>query len=77
MSRSVYVNEEEKIWTAELAIPMRSLTNNFDPNLAWRANFYRVEGKTEPRRYMAWRPTHTAEPNFHVPELFGKLDFQQ
>jgi len=76
MSRSVYVNEEEKIWTAELAIPMTSLTNNFDPNLPWRANFYRVEGKTEPRRYMAWQPTRTPEPNFHMPEKFGILKFR-
>lgn len=75
MNRSVYVNEEEKIWIAELVIPMQSLTTNFDPSVPWRVNFYRVEGKTEPRRYMAWQPTHTAQPNFHVPEKFGVLRF--
>jgi len=75
MRRSVYVREEENLWTAELAIPIKSLTNNFDPSVSWRANFYRVEGKTEPRRYLAWQPTHVAEPNFHVPEKFGMLRF--
>jgi alpha-galactosidase len=75
MGRSVHINEKGKIWTAELAIPIQSLTRNFDPNMPWRANFYRVEGNAEPRRYMAWQPTHTPEPNFHVPESFGVLRF--
>ena len=73
--RSVYLDESQRIWTAELAIPMRSLTPNFDPALPWRVNFYRVEGKSEPRRYLAWQPTHTPEPDFHVPEAFGTLRF--
>jgi alpha-galactosidase len=75
MTRSVHVDEKNKIWTAELAIPMNSLTARFDPNATWRVNFYRVEGKTEPRKYMAWQPTMTAQPNFHVPERFGVLRF--
>ncbi|GAC1546103.1 MAG: hypothetical protein NVS3B10_10100 [Polyangiales bacterium] len=33
---------------------------------------FRTEGKT-PRRYLAWTPTHTKSPNFHVPEAFGVL----
>jgi len=33
---------------------------------------YRMEGK-EPRLYLAWSPTRTAKPNFHVPEAFGTL----
>jgi len=76
VSRSLHRDAPRKIWTAELAIPMRSLTPNFDPATTWRANFYRVEGKSEPRRYMAWRPTLTPQPNFHVPDKFGVLRFQ-
>jgi alpha-galactosidase len=38
-------------------------------------NFYRVEGPQEPRAYLAWRPTKTPQPNFHVPSAFGKLRF--
>jgi alpha-galactosidase len=76
LTRSVQVDVQRKIWTAELAIPMRSLTANFDPEKAWRANFYRVEGKTESRQYMAWQPTHTPQPNFHVPKAFGTLRFE-
>jgi uncharacterized protein (DUF362 family) len=33
---------------------------------------YRMEGKS-PRLYLAWSPTRTPKPNFHVPEAFGTL----
>jgi len=72
---SVWLDPEQHTWTAELAIPMAVLDANFDPAAVWRANFYRVEGEHEPRFYSAWRPTKTAEPNFHVPAAFGKLVF--
>lgn len=75
LSRSVYIDVAKNIWRAELAIPMKSLTQHFDPAQSWRANFYRVEGKAEPRKYMAWQGTNTPEPNFHVPEKFGMLRF--
>jgi len=55
---------------------MKSLTSRFDPELPWRANLYRVEGNLEPRRYLAWQATHTSEPQFHVPERFGRLRFE-
>ena len=76
MTRSVHVDEKRKIWTAELAIPMKALTKNFDPSAAWRVNFYRVEGQIEPRKYMAWQPTMSPQPNFHVPEKFGTMRFR-
>jgi len=41
----------------------------------WRANFFRCIGTGEGRGYLAWRPTLTPEPNFHVPECFGWLRF--
>jgi alpha-galactosidase len=77
MTRSVYIDKARKVWTAELAIPMKSLTQHFDPAQPWRANFYRVEGKVEPRKYMAWQATNTPEPQFHVPERFGVMRFGQ
>jgi Carbohydrate family 9 binding domain-like len=40
----------------------------------WRANLFRCVGVGD-ERYLAWRPTFTSEPNFHVPEVFGWLDF--
>lgn len=75
LRRSVSIEEARKTWVAELAIPMKCLVDRFDPAATWRVNFYRVEGASEPRFYSAWRPTRTPEPNFHVPEAFGKLVF--
>jgi alpha-galactosidase len=69
------IDQGTATWTAELALPMESLTRQFDPAAAWRVNFFRVEGATEPRFYSAWRPTGTPKPNFHVPAAFGKLIF--
>ena len=77
LQRSVAVDEASHTWAAELAIPMAALTSHFDPHAIWRVNFYRVEGGQEPRTYLAWQPTGTAEPNFHVPSAFGRLRFAE
>jgi Carbohydrate family 9 binding domain-like len=76
LRRRVKVDEHSKTWMAEMALPMKSLTAQFDPTKAWRVNFFRVEGATEPRFYSAWRPTGTTVPNFHVPEAFDTLVFE-
>jgi alpha-galactosidase len=75
LERSVMLDERARTWTAEMAIPMRALKAQFDPRASWRANFYRVEGSKEPRAYLAWQATRTAQPNFHVSSAFGKLRF--
>jgi alpha-galactosidase len=77
LKRRASIDEGRKIWTAEMILPMASLTDHFDPAKAWRVNFFRVEGASEPRFYAAWRPTGTPVPNFHVPEAFGKLAFEE
>lgn len=75
LRRSVVLDDKAHTWAAELAIPISALTKRFDPSVIWRANFYRVEGPKEPRAYLAWQPTHTENPNFHVPSAFGRLRF--
>jgi alpha-galactosidase len=77
MKSRVVVDESQKIWTAELALSLSILVTVFDPCAEWRVNFFRVEGATEPRFYSSWQPTHTPEPNFHVPDAFGSLRFQR
>jgi hypothetical protein len=42
----------------------------------WRVNLFRCIGPDEATRYLAWRPTRTPEPNFHVPDAFGILRFE-
>src|SRR5260370_37204271 len=75
LRRRVGINEAAKTWVAELALPMNSLADHFDPAARWKVNFYRIEGAMEPRFYSACRPTRTPAPNFHVPEAFGELAF--
>lgn len=41
----------------------------------WRANLFRCVGSGANRGYLAWQPTRTARPNFHVPGAFGLLRF--
>ena len=72
----VHCSEPQKLWFAELALPLRSLIESFDPAAAWRINFFRVEGASEPRFYSSWRPTNSPQPNFHVPASFGTLVFR-
>ena len=62
-------------WTAELAIPFRSLVAQ--PPAAgdcWRVNFCRIDRPPGvPRELTSWSPAGRA--NFHTPERFGVLQF--
>lgn len=41
----------------------------------WLGNIFRCVGAGETRGYLAWLPTFTKEPGFHVPERFGEFKF--
>jgi|KBSSwiStaDraftv2_1062776.scaffolds.fasta_scaffold15851_7 hypothetical protein len=41
----------------------------------WLGNLFRCVGKDPTRGYLAWQPTMTKEPAFHVPEKFGQFEF--
>jgi hypothetical protein len=75
MRSSVRVDEDTRMWTADLAIPIAALTGNFDPQRPWRVNFFRCEGVGPGRFNSARQPTEIDEPNFHVPQKFGWLRF--
>lgn len=62
-----HVDAKGKVWTAELAVPMRGAEDG------WRLNLFRVEGQGKDRVYSAWSPTRTAAPDFHIPAAFGRL----
>jgi len=38
-------------------------------------NLFRCVGLGKERGYLAWQPTMTAKPNFHVPDAFGSFRF--
>ncbi len=72
-----HVRREAAAWSAELAIPFRSLAAEPPkPGENWRANFTRIDRPPEvPRELTAWSPTGFA--NFHVPERFGVIEFSE
>ena len=41
----------------------------------WLGNLFRCVGKDPTRGYLAWQPTKTKEPSFHVPKAFGEFHF--
>jgi alpha-galactosidase len=41
----------------------------------WPVNLFRCVGRGENRGFLAWQPTLTEKPNFHVPQVFGWLEF--
>jgi alpha-galactosidase len=43
----------------------------------WLGNLFRCVGTGISRGYLAWQPTLTDQPNFHVPQVFGSLNFKK
>ena len=43
----------------------------------WLGNLFRCVGSGETRGYLAWQPTLTELPSFHVPAVFGYLIFEK
>jgi len=41
----------------------------------WRVNLFRCVGKDPDRGYLAWQPTKLPQPGFHLPHVFGWLEF--
>jgi alpha-galactosidase len=76
MKSHVVVDSESRTWTAQMAVPIDCITESFHPEDAWRLNLFRIEGREPDRFYSAWQPTFAPRPNFHVPEVFGFLQFE-
>lgn len=68
--------EETRIKVA-MSIPWSDSIPKPKANDRWLVNVFRCVGPEAPDRYLAWRPTGTPEPNFHVPKAFGSLVFRQ
>jgi hypothetical protein len=44
--------------------------------VVWRANFYKCADSTSHPHWLTWAPVSRPQPNFHVPECFGVLEFK-
>lgn len=71
------IDAGNQTWWGEMAIPLKAFAvQPPTPGTRWRLNFFRWE-HGPPRRAIAWQPTHTPEPNFHLPQVFGWLEFKK
>lgn len=66
--------EKDKVVMA-IKIPFASLGRTPKIGDVWLGNLFRCVGKDPTRGYLAWQPTETPKPNFHVPEKFGEFHF--
>lgn len=65
---------EEKIVMA-IKIQWKAFGKTPKAGEIWKGNIFRCIGSGETRGFLAWQPTMTKTPNFHVPEKFGELEF--
>ena len=71
---AVTVDHKAKVWTCVWRIPMRSLCETRPTAGArWRINLFR--GDRANHALLAWSPTMNG--NFHTPEKFGVLEFEE
>lgn len=71
----VAVGNRDKKVQALVRIPWRAFGKTPKVGDVWRGNVFRCVGKDPGRGYLAWSPTLTKTPNFHVPERFGEFHF--
>ena len=62
--------------TIVMRVPWEAFGRQPQAGENWRANLFRCVGASPRRGYLAWRPTQTARPDFHVPQAFGWLHFK-
>jgi len=67
--------EKDRV-TIAMRIPWNHWIHEPQKGERWRVNLFRCVGKDPNRGYLAWQPTRTPQPNFHVPEVFGWLRFK-
>ncbi len=64
------------LMTTVMHVPFAALGRVPRAGERWRANLFRCVGADSERGYLAWQPTHTEQPSFHVPQKFGWLEFK-
>jgi len=70
---AVKVDEQRKIWTAEIRIPLSACSaTRPKPGDRWRLDLFRSDRAN--KAFLAWNPTLTGST--HIPERFGILSFE-
>lgn len=64
-------------WRVAMAIPFAAFGVVPSVGDEWAANLFRVSRLNGERQFLAYSPTFTETPSFHVPERFVKLRFEE
>ncbi len=72
--RTASAADEASVVTV-IEIPWQAVGGRPNAGDIWAGNLFRCVGTDPGRGYLAWSPTLTPEPNFHVPERFGEFRF--
>jgi len=73
-------SDDDRAWWVAVELPFDVLGDFIisrvrpSPGDAWRGNFYRCGGRTDPQ-YACWNPIDAPQPDFHRHECFGLLKF--
>ena len=72
---------EPVTWTVEYRVPLALLQRYCRvvapaPGVVWRANFYKCASDCSHPHYLTWARVDAPEPDFHLPEFFGELEFE-
>lgn len=62
-------------WRAVMRVPFTAFGGAPAPGDVWRANLFRIGRVGGARQYLAFAPTGTPAPDFHVPHAFVPLVF--
>lgn len=68
-------------WTIECKIPIEILKKFSEvtcpkPGIIWKTNFYKIAENNSNPHYLTWANIEHPEPNFHLPQHFGNIEFQ-
>lgn len=77
METAAVVDAEAKVWRAVMRIPFAAFGTTPQPGDVWRVNLFRISRVGGARHYLAYAPTGTATPDFHVPDRFVPLVFAE
>lgn len=69
------------VWTIEYRLPFSVLKKygsviNPKAGEIWKANFYKTASKGSNPHYLTWSYVDNLEPQFHLPQFFGVIQFR-
>lgn len=75
MATAAAIDHDRRVWRAVMRIPFTAFDIVPRAGDRWRANLFRIGRVDGERRYLAFAPTGTPAPDFHVPARFVPLVF--